>query len=130
MRIYMPSGFDDEAWRNSPTDWLPELIERKALGETGEVAFLVADILSVDGSTTVDVEINKEGPVNVKVPVGTNFITLAVEGEVWDQADTLDEIVARTRETMANEIDWPLEGTLCFWHHHEKAQPMKLQFAI
>jgi hypothetical protein len=122
MTVYMPRGFDDEAWRNAPADWLPELKERGELAADGTAEFLVADIL---GTAHVTVEL--EGGELPTAPEGTNFVVSFVDGDPGSQGDTIDEIVAEMRESMA-DWDWPMEVMFVFWRHHQNAQRLAVQY--
>ncbi len=119
MQVFMPKMFDDEAWRSTPSEWLPELRERNVLGN-GEVEFFVADIL---GTQHVDLE--RDGSHGIVMPAGTNFVVCAIDGDPSDQGVTVDDIVDRMRTHMA-DWDWPMSCTFVFWRHHDEVQSIKL----
>lgn len=119
--LYMPLGFDEEVWRDTPEAWLPELRERGVLESDGAVPFLIADLLG-----SVEITIDEGRKITADMPPTANCVSLIVDGEVWDQGASIREIEERLDDGLLIGVDCPITAELTFWHHHQVARRIQL----
>lgn len=112
--VFLPSGFDDDEWRESPEYWLSDLRARGRLRSGRKVKFCCAEILGGRKIT-----ITPTSPQRFIQPKGTNMVViLDGDGDPAEQADSLAEAVALMRKN-----GWcsngPFVGRVVFWRHEK-----------